>query len=96
MNINLDLGFVLTVVFGVISLFGIFLGWKAWNRPKISFVAENSIILANLTHSNFEISVRYKADEVSNNLILISAHLVNDGNVDIDVRDVEEPITKPT
>lgn len=93
MNINLDLGFVLTVVFGVISLFGIFLGWKAWNRPKISFVAENSIILANLTHSNFEISVRYKEDEVSNNLILISAHLVNDGNVDIDVRDVEEPIT---
>ncbi|WP_163121317.1 hypothetical protein [Acinetobacter portensis] len=93
MNINIDIGLILTVIFGVISLFGFCIAWKTWNRPKISLVSESSTILANLTHTSFEISVAYKDEVISNNLIFISAHLINNGNVDIDVRDVEEPIT---
>lgn len=89
----MDWGLALTIIFGLISLIGIFLGWKAWNRPKISMVAENSTILANLTQSASGISVRYENKDVSNNLILLSVYLINNGNSDIDIRDVEQPVT---
>lgn len=90
---NIDFNFVLTVIFGGIGLFSAFLAWKAWNRPKINLIAKSSTVLANLTNSSFEISVKYQEKEVSNNLILISAYLINNGNVDIDIRDVEQPVT---
>lgn len=89
----MDISLILTIVFGILGLFGIFFGWKAWHRPKISLIAKSSTVLANLTNSSFEISVKYQEKEVSNNLILISAYLINNGNVDIDIRDVEQPVT---
>ena len=88
----MDISLILTIVFGIISLFGIFLGWKAWHRPRLKLVFARSTLLANLSKATKEITVSYKGAEVPNDLILIEGYLLNAGNTDIKREDVEDPI----
>lgn len=92
MNLD-DVGIILTIIFGVFGLIALAIAWKAWFRPKIQLITESATVLANLSNSSSDISLKYKNEDVSSNLILISAYLINTGNTDIDKRDVEKPIS---
>ncbi|NUG64680.1 hypothetical protein HUN37_14470, partial [Acinetobacter bereziniae] len=80
---------ILTIIFGVIS---IFLAWKAIFRTKIQLITESSTLLANLSKASSELIVFYKNDDVSNDLILVTGFLINSGNNDINKTDFEKPI----
>ena len=89
----MDISLILTIVFGVVGLYGVFLGWKAIFKPKIQLVSEDVTIIANIGKISNNLKVKYKEQEVDNDLRLISAYLINVGNVDISVEDVEQAVT---
>lgn len=84
---------ILTVLGILVTILGAFWTWKAIFRPKIQLVSEDVTIVANIGKISSDLKVSYKDDGVSNDLILISAYLINVGNVDIAIDDVEEPVT---
>lgn len=89
----MDISLILTIVFGVAGLYGVFLGWKAIFKPKIQMVSEDVTIIANIGKISNDLKVKYKEQEVDKDLRLISAYLINVGNVDISVEDVEQAVT---
>lgn len=88
----MDLSLILTIFFGFIGVIGLFITWKAWFRPKIQLIVENTTALTNLGDFSSPITVKYEKEDISKNLFLISGYMINVGNVDIDKRDVENPI----
>lgn len=89
----LDIGTILTIIGLFITCVGIFWTWKTIFRPKIEIISEDITEIANVGKLSNELIIRYKNEEVSSDLLSLSAYIINTGNSDIGVSDVEQPIT---
>lgn len=89
----MDTSTILTIVGVFITLPGIFLTWKTIFRPKLQLISEDITEIANVGKVSNDLIIKYRGEEVSNDLLLISAYLINGGNADIGINDVELPVT---
>lgn len=84
------LGFIATVLFGFLSIELV----KRKKYPgKLTLVKQSTIGLFNNIAKNFnEISITYKSEPIKENVIYLKASIVNDGDIDIDGKNVEKPL----
>lgn len=94
MNVNYllaGLGILATVLIG---FWGFRSNLKTRKKISLSFVEKEFIPLFKTIIKNFNsIEIKYKSESITENLVLIKACLVNDGNTDIDKLMIFKPVT---
>lgn len=88
------LGFIGILASAIFGIWGIYYSIKQRYPGKITFIKEHSIALFDAIVKNLpELSILYKQNPVTPNLVLIQGALVNTGKKDISPTMVEKPIS---
>ena len=86
-------GIILTIIFGIITIIGIFVSFLVINRPKLKYYQIDPIkLFSNKVEELSKFRIYYKNKKVNEKIVFLQALIINEGNCDIDLNSIYEPL----